>query len=173
MKKYTFLLFFFINVGSAFAQEDNFAVGFRIGEPLGINIRKYFNGDKAFDLNVGTYGFLYNKVIPYNKGEYKSAGLMIQAILSKHHALFNRENIRGYYGVGGQINSRKYYPDKYKAQDVIVNSLAIGTTGIVGLEVFLSNQKLSIFTEGGLYIELMPSPLFYNPQASGGVRLNL
>ncbi|MGK0139817.1 MAG: hypothetical protein ACI9DJ_003282, partial [Algoriphagus sp.] len=80
------------------AQYDkNIAVGFRVGEPLGINVRKYFQyGDKAFDVNIGTYGWFYGQHRKYrdggyhlldNKGNFPSSqpvGAMVQGIYSWH-----------------------------------------------------------------------------------------
>lgn len=59
MKKLLFLVIpvlILSSINTAQAQYDyNWAVGFRVGEPLGFNLRKYFqNGDRAFDINIGT-----------------------------------------------------------------------------------------------------------------------
>lgn len=155
--------------------ERNWALGLRVGEPVGINIRKYFmGGDRAFDLNVGTYGFLYGRDRQYMKGEYRSAGLMIQGIYSWHRALFNREALHIYYGFGGQINQRNHFPnDRIGQRDDSEQKLSIGPTAAAGLEYKLPGNDLGVFLDAGGYIELLPAPFFTNLQISGGVRLNL
>jgi hypothetical protein len=177
MKKLTALFTFILitcSLSNIYAQYDyNWAVGFRVGEPLGLNVRKYFrNGDRAFDTNIGTYGFLYNNQRKYNKGEYRAAGVMIQGIYSWHHALGRKEAIHAYYGFGGQINSRKHYKDGLNPSSE--RKLSLGPSGAAGMEFMIPNQtNLAFFLDAGLYLEALPAPLFYNPQISGGLRLNL
>ena len=58
-KKLAFILIVtLLSIGSSTAQyENNWAVGLKVGEPLGLNIRKYFSyGNRVFDLNVGSFG---------------------------------------------------------------------------------------------------------------------
>ncbi len=158
------------------AQYDyNWALGFRVGEPLGVNIRKYFqNGDKAFDVNIGTYGFIYNRNRSYNKGEYRTAGVMLQGIYLWHTQPFGKEWFHAYYGFGGQINSRNHYSDNLKGQPVnYEKKLSLGPAGTGGIEIKTTKQELAFFLDGGLYVEALPSPLFYNWQVSAGLRLNL
>ena len=179
MKKLFIALVTIFTIGfstDTFAQYDyNWAVGFRVGEPLGFNARKYFqNGDKAFDLNVGTYGFLYNRQRRYNAGEYKTAGLMIQGIYLWQNQVFNRDWAHVYYGFGGQVNSRSHYADILIGQKVDhIRKIALGPTGTAGFELKLPNQPLAFFLDAGLYIEALPSPFFWNGQVSGGLRLNI
>ncbi|WP_337040939.1 hypothetical protein [Emticicia sp. 17c] len=158
------------------AQYDyNWAAGFRIGEPLGFNLRKYFqNGDRAFDVNVGTYGLIYNNDRRYNNGEYKTAGLMIQGIYIFHTAIFNRDWAHAYYGFGGQINSRRHFPDAWKNESIkSVSKISLGPTGTAGVEFKLPNQQIGFFIDAGIYLEALPSPFFLNAQISGGLRFNL
>ena len=96
---------------AALAQYNNWSVGFRIGEPSGLNIRKYFGNKHAFDLNIGTYGGLYGTKRSYRAGDYRTVGLTIQGHYLWHIPLTKSESIRAYYGFGGQINNRRYYPD--------------------------------------------------------------
>lgn len=178
MKKITSFLTLILIIASLsdiYAQYDyNWAVGFRVGEPLGMNVRKYFrNGDRAFDVNIGTYGFLYGNKRKYNKGEYQAAGVMIQGIYSWHHELGRRGRIHAYYGFGGQINSRKHY----KVTGINFSNeskLSLGPTGAAGMEFMIPNQpNLAFFLDAGLYLEALPAPFFHNTQISGGLRLNL
>lgn len=177
-KNFYFVLFLLIFGASSnlFAQYDNnWAIGFRAGEPLGINVRKYFDGgNKAFDANVGTYGFIYGRQRKYNKGYYKTAGLMVQGIYSWHTTVLNRDWFHVYYGFGGQINSRNHYPNSRIGQlDDTERKISLGPTGAAGIEIKIPNQDLAFFLDGGAYLEALPAPFFYNWQVSGGVRLNL
>lgn len=181
MKKLLFTLTTFLILGvstETFAQYDyNWAVGFRVGEPLGFNLRKYFqNGDKAFDVNVGTYGFIYNKDRSYNGGQYKTAGLMIQGHYLWHLEVFRKDWAHVYYGFGAQINNRNHFKFSTAVnppQEVKTKKLSLGPSATAGFELKLPNQPLAFFLDGGLYVEALPSPFFLNPQISTGIRLNV
>ncbi len=158
---------------------NNLAFGFKVGEPLGINIRKYFSyGEKALDFNIGTYGFIYGSKRKYgigsNKGQYKGSGIMFQTIYNWHYNVFKKETVHVYYGLGGQINSRNHYPDDRVGQrDDKERKLSLGPTGNAGLEIDIPNNDLGVFLDVGLYVEALPTPLFVHPQINAGVRLNI
>lgn len=157
----------------ALAQYNNWAFGFRIGEPSGVNIRKYFGEKHAFDVNVGTYGGLYGNNRAYRSGYYKTVGLSVQGHFLWHDRLFGNDNIRGYYGFGGQINSRRYYPDRFAATNDYESAIALGGSAVAGLEYFVPNKQYSIFAELGLYAEVLPAPLFFSLSSGIGIRFNL
>lgn len=154
----------------ASAQYNNWSVGFRIGEPSGVNVRKYFGSNHAFDLNIGTYGALYGTKRSYRSGEYKTVGLTIQGHYIWHTALTKSESIRAYYGFGGQINNRRYYPPRLNGD--YESALSLGGSGIAGLEVFPVGKPFSIFLETGVYIELLPAPFFLSLNSGLGLRYN-
>ncbi|WP_229236294.1 hypothetical protein [Emticicia sp. TH156] len=179
MKKTLFLLIPAIilsSVNLVQAQYDNnWAVGFRLGEPLGANIRKYFqDGARAFDVNVGTYGLVYNNNRRYNNGEYKTAGFMVQGIYLFHQPLFGKDWGHVYYGFGGQINSRRHFPDAWRFESVkSVSKISLGPTGTAGAEFKLPSPQLAFFIDAGVYVEALPSPFFLNGQISAGLRVNM
>ena len=179
MKKLLFLIIPALILSTAnLAQaqyDNNWAVGFRVGEPLGLNIRKYFqDGERAFDVNIGTYGLVYNNNRRYKNGEYKTAGLMIQGIYLFHQPLFVKDWGHVYYGFGGQINSRRHFPDAWKFESVkSVSKISLGPTGTAGIEFKLPNQNTAFFLDAGVYLEALPAPFFLNGQISAGVRVNL
>ncbi|WP_345027068.1 hypothetical protein [Ravibacter arvi] len=176
MKKLIFTLIGFLSISLAHAQYDNFAVGFKLGEPTGINIRKYFNNINALDLTVGTYGGIIGNNRDYRSGKYKNVGLAVQVHYLWHTPLFNSENLHLYYGFGGQINSRKYYADNrahLPSPGNYEKSLSIGGSLLGGFEYFLPDGRLSIFAEGGTYIEVLQRPFFLSPNVSAGLRINL
>ncbi|ARK12141.1 hypothetical protein [Fibrivirga algicola] len=157
----------------AAAQYNNWAFGFRLGEPSGVNVRKYFGENHAFDLNIGTYGGLYGNNRSYRSGYYKTIGLSVQGHYLWHDRLFGKDNIRGYYGFGGQINSRRYYPDRFAATNDYETGIALGGSGVAGLEYFVPNKQYSFFLETGLYAEVLPAPLFLSLSSGVGIRFNL
>lgn len=155
---------------TAQAQYNNWSVGFRIGEPSGVNIRKYFGDNHAFDLNIGTFGGLYGTNRSYRAGVYKSVGLSVQGHYLWHKAFTKSESIRGYYGFGGQINTRRYYPPRLNGE--YEKALSLGGSGIAGLEYFPTGKPYSFFLETGLYVELLQAPFFLNLNTGLGLRYN-
>jgi len=158
---------------TAQAQNKNWAVGFRLGEPSGLNVRKYFGVANAFDLNVGTYGGLYGNVRRYRGGRYANVGLTIQGHYLWHGDIKAVNNLRYHYGFGGQINSRRYYLSRVTARGDYDASLSLGGSGVAGLEYFVPEKPFSFFLETGLYVEVAPAPLFMNVQSGIGLRFNL
>lgn len=157
----------------AMAQYNNWAAGFRLGEPSGINIRKYFRDTNAFDINIGSFGGLYGNTRDYRQGRYRSIGLTLQGHYLWHTRLFGRDTFRGYYGFGGQVNRRRYYPDALKGQQTeYVAETSLGGSAVAGLEYFVPDKPFSIFLETGLYVEVIPAPLFLNMQSGLGLRYN-
>ncbi|WP_421830405.1 hypothetical protein [Larkinella sp.] len=157
----------------ATAQTNNWAIGFRIGEPAGVNIRKYFGENHAFDLNVGTYGGIYGNRRSYRKGMYKNVGFTVQGHYLWHGGIGKSETLHYYFGFGGQLNSRRYYPDQFSLVNAYDNTISIGGSGVAGLEYFLPNKPFSVFLETGAYVEVIPAPFFMGLQSGLGIRLNL
>ncbi len=171
------LLFVFLISGLGFeanAQYNNWAVGFQLVDPSGVNIRKYFGENKAFDVSIGTYGLFYGRSRSYRSGSYHNAGLMLRGTYLWHTTLLKSENLHGYYGFGGQLNSRRYYfPSRLVAnEEEFVNQISVGGVGLGGLEYFIPNNRLSVFLEAGIYAEVIPALLYLHPEASVGVRMN-
>lgn len=175
MKKIAALILILQFVGHlAQAQYNNWAVGFQLGEPSGINLRKYFGENKAFDISAGTYGLFYGRDRAYRKGNYQNAGWSARATYLWHTSLFKSEQLRAYYGFGGQLNSRRYYFPSRNAPGTLeyTNTISLGGVGQAGAEYFVQNSPLSIFLELGIYAEVVPAPLFLHPQGGIGVRFN-
>lgn len=164
------LLGWFFVPNRAQAQYNNWSIGFRLGEPAGVNIRKYFGSNHAFDLNVGTYGGLYGNQRKYRDGVYKSVGLSVQGHYLWHKALTSSESLRGYYGFGGQVNTRRFYPPRLNGN--YESALSIGGSGVGGLELFPASKPYSFFLETGVYVELLQAPFFLNLNTGLGIRYN-
>lgn len=154
------------------AQTNNWAVGFRIGEPSGVNIRKYFGEKHAFDLNFGTYGGIYGTRRSYRKGVYKNVGFSVQGHYLWHGSFGKSETLHYYFGFGGQLNSRRYYPDQFSYVNAYDKTISVGGSGVAGVEYFLPNKPFSVFLETGGYVEVIPAPFFLGFQSGLGVRLN-
>lgn len=171
-----FILMFPFAFHAAAQYDKNLAVGLRVGEPLGINIRKYFQyGDKAFDVNFGTYGFIYGRVREYRKGEYSKSGLMFQGIYSWHHNLGKGDAIKAYYGFGAQINFREYVSEEnlIGTRQNGDKQISLGPALNAGVEYNLPGNDIGVFLDGGFYTELVPDFLFLHPQVSAGIRVNI
>lgn len=170
MKKVLLLSILLISYLSGFSQEKGWALGAKIGDPSGINIRHYLNNDKnAVELNVGVYGGIWGVRSNYKDGSFDGAGFSFSGVYLWHNEMTT--NLKNYYGFGAQFTSRSYYvPDGANRKEIPTTGL--GGLGQVGIEYFLPSSPISIFLEAGAYIELVPSILYFHPQGGGGVRLN-
>ncbi|MCP9767426.1 hypothetical protein EGI22_05850 [Lacihabitans sp. LS3-19] len=176
MKKRTILTLTLTILGlsGAFAQyENNWALGLKVGEPLGLNIRKYFSyGDRSFDVNVGSFGFLYGRVRNYNKETiYDEAGIMVQGLYNFQKSIGKRERLHAYYGFGGQINSRNRTP-KIGTRDAF-RVISLGPAVNSGIELSIPENDLAVFIDAGGYLEIAPKPFFMAPNINLGLRLNI
>ena len=166
------LFFFFLIVTLSTHAQDGprrWAVGFRVGEPLGLNLRKYVGEESrnAFDVNVGTYGGLWGVNRKYGNGRYKNVGLAVNA---NYLWLAGQGRFRPYYGFGGQITSRRSYPDRLNGE--FERRMGIGGNGLAGIELFMRNVPASLFADVGLYAEVLPVPFFFHVQGGVGGRFN-
>ena len=176
MKKRTILTLTLTLLGltTALAQyENNWAIGLKVGEPLGLNIRKYFSyGDRSFDVNIGSFGFLYGRVRKYNKETiYDEAGVMVQGLYNFQKNLGKRERLHAYYGFGGQINSRNRTP-KIGERDAF-RVISLGPAVNSGIELSIPENDLAVFIDAGGYLEIGPKPFFLAPNINIGLRLNV
>ncbi|WAC14343.1 hypothetical protein [Dyadobacter pollutisoli] len=173
MKKLALTFICTLCFGFAHAQYDNWAVGFKLGEPTGVNIRKYFNNIHALDVTIGTYGGVLSNNRKYrgDEGIYKNAGLSLQVHYLWHTPLFNSEAVHVYYGLGGQVNSRRSYPKRLNGN--YEKDISLGGSALGGIEYYIPDNRMSIFLEGGTYVELLPRPFYLSPNISAGVRFNL
>lgn len=167
MKKLFLLTLLIISCLSIKAQEKNWAVGAKIGDPAGLTIRKYLNNDKnAIEVNVGVYGALWGLRGNYKSGAFDGAGLSFSGLYLWHNEMSSR--LKNYYGFGAQFTSRSYR-DKNNNQ---IPATGLGGLGQAGLEYFLPGSPISIFGEVGAYVELIPAVFYFHPQGGFGARLN-
>ncbi len=153
-------------------QYDVWNVGLRLGEPFAVNFRSYISARNAVDVNVGLNGGILSTRRNYgSQGQYRRAGLAIGANYLTHFALNGAGNFRAYYGFGGQVNSRRSYPDRLAGD--YERRLSLGPTGAVGVEYIQFGTPYSFFGEGGLYVEALPRPFFTQLQLGLGVRVKI
>jgi hypothetical protein len=171
MQKLLLLSALFLSVTTAFSQSQNWAVGFEVGEPIAVSIRKY--GDRnALDISVGTYIGLFKSKDNYkvSNDDLGGVGVMFNATYEWYVPLFN-ERISAYAGPGVQVNSRRYYPNR-DVKSVYTTNISTGPSATVGLEFFFAQKPASFFVEGGGYLELIPKIFYFNPNLSIGLRHN-
>ncbi|WP_221390922.1 hypothetical protein [Dyadobacter sp. NIV53] len=170
MKKYFFGTLFTLAVLTANAQTQKWAIGFKVGEPNAVSIRKY--GDRnGFDLSFGTYTGLFKSKTTYKSSNDKlgGVGVMFNGTYLWYVPFFN-ERMMAYAGLGAQLNSRRYYPDR--SSDIHTNNISLGPSATAGLEFFFAQKPASLFIEGGGYLELLPKIFYFNPNLSIGLRHN-
>ena len=167
MKKIFLLTLLITSYLSTKAQEKNWAIGAKIGDPSGLNLRHYLNNDKnAVEVNVGVYGAIWGLRSNYKDGAFDGAGFSFSGLYLWHNEMTS--NLKNYYGFGAQFTSRSY-KDKNNTQ---IPTTGLGGLGQVGLEYFLPSSPISIFLEAGAYVELVPAILYFHPQGGLGARLN-
>ncbi|KQS31054.1 hypothetical protein [Dyadobacter sp. Leaf189] len=171
MKKLLLLSTLFLFVTDAFSQSQDWALGFEVGEPIAVSVRKY--GERnALDISFGTYIGLFKSKDNYkvSNDDMGSVGVMFNVSYEWYVPLFN-ERISAYAGPGVQVNSRRYYPDR-NVKSVYTTNISTGPSATVGLEFFFAQKPASFFVEGGGYLELIPKFFYFNPNLSIGLRHN-
>ena len=171
MKKYFLSALFILAVLTANAQTKTWAIGFKVGEPNAVSIRKY--GDRnGFDLSFGSYLGLFKDKTTYKSSNDKlgGIGIMFNGTYLWYAPFFN-ERMMAYGGIGAQLNSRRYYPNR-NIDEVHTNNISLGPSATAGLEFFFAQKPTSLFVEGGGYLELIPKIFYFNPNLSIGLRHN-
>jgi hypothetical protein len=160
----------------------NWAVGLRLGDPAGLNVRKYF-GDNALEVNLGSTGMFYggeSRAYSYKGyGGYRASGIALGVNYIGQKSLGGIEGLEWYWGLGGQLSSRRFY---YYDDDFYKNGyyhagyyqtrVALGANVLAGLEWTIPSTPISLFTDLGLHIEIVPSPFWVNVPLGVGGRFN-
>jgi hypothetical protein len=173
MKKLIALFVCMLALGIAHinAQQKEWAIGLRLGDPSGLNIKKYFGRGNAFDLNIGSYGNFYGRSRGYRGGYYGNAGIAIMGNYLWQKDITNANGLTWYYGLGGMFSSRRYYVYD-SSRRVYTSNVALGATAMVGLEYFIPNTPISIFGDISAYVEIVPAPFWMNLPVGIGGRFN-
>lgn len=189
------LLAFLLLPFASFAQ--NWGLGFRLGDPSGLTVKKY-NGDRAWEFNIGRT-HLFNRNSYYHDRydrwyadqhfnhkaheliNYRySRALGIQLHRLYHEDVKNATGLRWYYGFGGQLRFQQYrYDYRYKVDNgpdwIVVSDqrdteVDLGLDGVLGLEYKFKNAPVNIFTDGTLFMELLDAPFWFRGQFGIGAR---
>lgn len=176
MKKGLFLLFLGLALGhDGWAQRrrgDVWNVGLRLGEPFAVNFRSYLSERRALDINVGMNGAFIGRQRNYGKdGRFRRPGVAIGATVLNHFGFNAEGNLRGYYGLGGQINSRRSFPERLSGE--YEKKVTLGAVATGGAEYIVVGTPYALFAEVGLYAEAIPVFLFLQPQVGLGVRVKI
>ncbi|MES2733107.1 MAG: hypothetical protein V4714_15270 [Bacteroidota bacterium] len=164
-------LFFTVAIPS-YAQQKSWAIGLRLGDPTGLNVKKYFGKDHALDINIGAYGGLYGVNRSYRNGNYRNAGFAVMINYLWQKPVGDAKGLKWYFGLGGQVTSRRYYYYYKNNYDYYENNVSTGITGMIGLEYFIPKSPISVFVDASPYIELFPSAFAPNIQVGIGGRVN-
>jgi hypothetical protein len=156
----------------SFSQNKDWAFGFRVGEPGGINVRKYLTDERAIELNIGTFGAIWGGSHIFNDGEYRNVGLSVNAHYLYLKDIGNSGRFRVHYGYGVQVNKRRFYAYRFTNPDDYENRTSIGASGTAGAEYYLKSTPLSIFADIGAFGELLPKPFYVHIQGGLGARFN-
>ena len=166
-----------------------FGLGLRLGDPLGLTLKKYFGGNKAFEFSVGrTYNeSAYDRDRFFRYGKWNKKGLFesdyyfskTNSLAFQLHYLVHNEirplpGLRWYWGFGAQLRTTTYYYYfKYSyAQDERYTGLSSGADGVIGLEYSFKNAPFSIFLDANLYLEAVPAPFAIDGHGGIGARFN-
>lgn len=160
-----------MGIANVQAQQQEWAIGLRLGDPSGLNVRKYFGHGNAFDLNIGTIGNIYGRNRTYRSGYYGNAGIAVMGNYLWQKDIANANGLMWYYGLGGMFSSRRYYIYDNRNR-IYTSNAALGATAIVGLEYFIPNTPISIFGDVSAYVEIVPAPFWMNLPLGIGGRVN-
>ena len=176
---------------------QNWALGFRLGDPSGLTVKKY-NSDRAWEVNIGrTHLFDRNKYYydrydrwyadqHFNHQAHELVGYSYSRALGLQvHRLFHREvknatGLRWYFGFGGQLRLQQFrYTYRYKVengpdwivvQDQRDTEVDLGADGVLGLEYTFRNAPLNLFMDGTLCMEIVDDPFWFRGQFGIGAR---
>ena len=178
MKKSFFTLLLVLGFSTVNAQQKQWAIGLRLGEPTGINVKKYFGKSHALDLSLGGWGYVYGGRNRDYRDGYRNGGVVLMGNYLWQKPIKNAKGLQWYYGLGGQLSSTRYYEGYYSnnkyyyRDDVYRNNVALGLTVPIGLEWFIPNSPISLFGDVTGYVELFPAPFWINLQGGLGGRFN-
>ncbi len=178
MKKLVLILIAitFFTLNYSFAQNKKSAssaggkpwgLGIKLGDPSGFTLKHYM-GANAWDLTLGR-SFRARK---YKDYYYESGGLSATFTYQWRKPFSSTNGLEWYYGIGGQVSSRRYYKRYSNGwYDEYDSKIAAGVVGVLGLEYQIQDTPIAIFGELTPYIELTPATLWLDVLGSVGGRI--
>ena len=175
------------------AQHKDWGGGVRLGDPVGVSVKKYLSRQRAVEVNVGrTWGYNYSNAFyrhsNYDRDFYdyewhrlrSSVSLQGRYLLHKDLRLKELPGLDWYYGLGAQLRffsvdyRYRYYPTLEKRQSITqvdrVTHTDIGLDGIIGLEYSWREVPISVFADVNLFLELLDDPFLPFLQGGAGFR---
>lgn len=197
LKKFNYLILLCLFPAAVSAQ--TWGVGFRLGDPSGITVKKYWAGH-AFEVSLGRthvfngsqyyrgrYDHWYDEQ-HFGHGSHEYVGyratpaIGLQAHYLVQKDVKNAGGLDWYYGFGGQVRSVQYYYDyRYKTgngpewvvvRDERVTEIDLGIDGVLGLEYKFTDAPVAIFLDATLFMEVFDNPFVFWPQIGLGARFN-
>ncbi len=197
MRKTLPTLLFLATLLPATALAQQWGVGFRLGDPSGITVKKYWSGH-AFEVSLGRTQFFRNdryyndhydhwysnQNFNHNAHEFlgyrANPALALQLHYLIQKPIKNAANLDWYYGFGGQLRSYHYWysyrykpapgPDWVVVNEESVTEVDLGVDGVIGLEYNFADAPFSIFTDATLYMEVLDNPFAFRTQFGLGAR---
>ena len=147
-----FFTFLYLKTTETYAQDKEWGLGLRIGNPTGITAKKYLGAGNALEVALGT--------------NYNNDGFELLAHYLFHFPVNGAPGLDWYYGFGGQLQSHD------RGDRDGDNNVELGGDGVIGLEYTLANAPVSIFLDGMLFLEIIDDPFDLDLDVGIGVRYN-
>lgn len=183
------LVGFFFMSHALSAQTYDQGIGLRIGDPLGITYKSYFNRTSALELTLGStsanrHGSYFKRSFrnrdKYNGFNYIDHNvdytLAFQARLLWHESF--PATVEGrldwYWGIGGHLRLADVEYSYFDANNVVRydngTNFDLGPEGILGMEYELLDFPIVAFGEVSLMTELIDNPFRFRFFGAFGIR---
>ena len=116
----------------------------------------------------------------YGNGYYGS-NYTFRAYAFQFHYIIHKEiksvsGLRWYFGFGPQVKLLHYSFDYFNGNGLLQNdsyiSANIGVDALIGIEYTFASVPLTVFTDGGLYMEVAREPFYLQGLIGVGIRYN-
>ncbi|MBN8576529.1 MAG: hypothetical protein J0L66_06270 [Cytophagales bacterium] len=186
------LSFLMVLTFSTTAQQQS--VGLRLGDPVGITYKKYYNRSHAVELGIGTapahwssnyYLNSFNEYARYNNYRYRNHTVQSTLYLQGRYVWHYRipaENLDGtleWYGGAGALFKAAKVQYRFQNREApfaagtdVITDFDLGAEGIAGLEYTFPDVPITIFGEASLFLELADRPFTMRVLGGLGVRYN-
>ena len=188
----------FFSIFTASAQNFDWGIGLRFGDPSGLTFKKY-TGSNAFEINIGRTNFFRNarwyddrfkdwyeeEKFGYHDVDYVryrgGTPISIQVHYLWQQDIGGVDGLQWYYGLGGQLKYITYhYRYRYKEEkwsewrytDHRVTDFDIGVDGVIGLEYIIPSSPVSLFVDFTAFLEIIDNPFALWGQGGIGGRIN-
>lgn len=171
------------------AQKFDQGIGLRIGDPLGITYKSYFDGKSALELTLGTtsgnrHGNYFQRSFT-NKNKYDGFNYVNHSVdytVAMQGRLLWHEtfpaNVEGrldwFWGLGAQLRIAEVTYSYFDANNILrtdnAGNFDLGPEGILGMEYELLDFPIVTYCELSLFGELVDNPFRFRIFGAVGVR---